>query len=413
MKLFKAICHFLIVLPLLLTCCINKQNAKTKSIDSDQDSIFIDTLSNESKSDLEIILSKSLSDGFDFPVGDSNGKGTYIFNSKKYNGWYIAVKTGESYELGIYTGEDWNGNGGGNTYRGQPVYSISNGKIIEAYDFGKPWGKVVFIEHYFLENAKLKKVYSLYAHLDSIMITKGNFVTKREQIGTIGNAEGMFAAHLHFEIRKDSMETFPVTYWPSSDGKDVNWIFEHYEKPSDFIASHRTLTCPFNESQIFLAFKDQYKMYQFKKGKVQDTFEIALSQNPIGHKERQGDNRLPEGEYRIIQKAKGPIGGDWGEYFGAAWIRLNYPNNYDARIGYQKGLITESQMNSILNANDHNQWPPKSTKLGGGIGIHGWYGNWDLNGSRHLTWGCISMQNNDLELLFDQINLNDKVLIFQ
>ena len=137
----------------------------------------------------------------------------------------------------------------------------------------------------------------------------------------------------------------------------------------------------------------------------------TIGQDPIGHKVRQGDNRLPEGEYRIIQKSKGPFSGKWAEYYGPAWMRINYPNNYDAENGYQKGLITKKERKSIIKANNTGKFPPKTTKLGGGIGIHGWICDWIADGTQNLTWGCISMHNNDLLELYKKMPLNTKIII--
>src|SRR5262245_55390426 len=59
-------------------------------------------------------------DGFDFPVGDRDGAGTYEgSDGRTHRGWYVATKFGEDYALGIHPGEDWNGRGGGNTDLGQ------------------------------------------------------------------------------------------------------------------------------------------------------------------------------------------------------------------------------------------------------------------------------------------------------
>src|ERR1044072_7527587 len=62
-------------------------------------------------------------DGFDFAVGDANGRGQYkdLVTGIDYDGWRINTHFAENYQLGIHTGEDWNGNGGGNTDMGQDV----------------------------------------------------------------------------------------------------------------------------------------------------------------------------------------------------------------------------------------------------------------------------------------------------
>src|SRR5262249_12194347 len=60
-------------------------------------------------------------DGFDFPIGDPEGRGSYTDKAtgKTYDGWYIATRFTEKYSMGIHTGEDWNGSGGGDTDLGQ------------------------------------------------------------------------------------------------------------------------------------------------------------------------------------------------------------------------------------------------------------------------------------------------------
>lgn len=87
------------------------------------------------------LLDPLLADGFDFPVGDVDGQGSYKskLNGKTYNGWYVATKFGESYSLGIHPGEDWNGIGGGDTDTGQPVWATAKGKVVDSKDYGSPW----------------------------------------------------------------------------------------------------------------------------------------------------------------------------------------------------------------------------------------------------------------------------------
>ena len=52
--------------------------------------------------------------GFDFAVGDANARGQYkdVATGTEYSGWRIDTHFAENYQLGIHTGEDWNGNGG-------------------------------------------------------------------------------------------------------------------------------------------------------------------------------------------------------------------------------------------------------------------------------------------------------------
>ncbi|MCX6269950.1 MAG: L,D-transpeptidase [Bacteroidetes bacterium] len=54
--------------------------------------------------------------------------------------------------------------------------------------------------------------------------------------------------------------------------------------------------------------------------------------------------------------------------------------------------------------------PPQDTPLGGGIGIHGWNGEWDES-DRYLTFGCISLHQKDLEELYDLVDTGTRIRI--
>jgi murein DD-endopeptidase MepM/ murein hydrolase activator NlpD len=353
-----------------------------------------------------------LADGFDFAVGDKDAKGAYTGASgKTYMGWYIATHTAEEYDLGIHTGEDWNGNGGGNSDLGQPVYCVAKGVVIAADNYGSPWGNIVMVEHRFIENNTLRTVYSQYAHLNKFTVEIGDTLTRRQVLGTIGDGNGAYLAHLHLEIRNEKMKGMAVDYWPSSNGKDQAWVKEHYEDASAFINAHRTLLVPEKEAAFIFVKKSEFQMHFFIDGQHKQTFEIALSQTPIGHKVEQGDNRLPEGHYNIIQKSQGPFPGDMGPFFGTGWMRLNYPNPFDTEAGYHKEWITQRQRVAMINAWNMGKEPSKGTRLGGGIGIHGWNGDWSGYGTRSLTWGCISMHNPDLTEFYDDVPKGTPILI--
>lgn len=165
-----------------------------------------------------------------------------------------------------------------------------------------------------------------------------------------------------------------------------------------------------NEDTLLVAYKSKYRMQLYYKGKLQKTYIIGLGQEPIGHKEQQGDNRTPEGDYRIIEKAVGPFTGA-NPYLGNRWMRINYPNSADARAGLAKEFITKTECDKIIAANKNGTQPLKTTKLGGGIGIHGWYGSWPGDDEQDITWGCISMQNEDVEDLYDRVGIQTRILI--
>ncbi|MEL6812546.1 MAG: M23 family metallopeptidase [Bacteroidota bacterium] len=119
---------------------------------------------------------------FDFPVGKPDAKGYY--NAQKF-------------QENNHLGDDWNGTGGGNTDLGDPIYVIANGYVNFAEDIGGGWGKVIRVVH--LYDGKLYE--SIYAHCEEILVSTGDLIKRGMQIGTIGNAGGIYFAHLHLEIR--------------------------------------------------------------------------------------------------------------------------------------------------------------------------------------------------------------------
>ena len=121
-----------------------------------------------------------------FPVGPPLAKG-----------YYNAQPFGENDHLG----DDWNGTGGGNSDLGDPVYAAASGWVGQSLDHGGGWGKVIRVVHRLPATDSLEFVETLYAHLDSMLVSRGEWVEAGQQIGTIGNADGAYWAHLHFELR--------------------------------------------------------------------------------------------------------------------------------------------------------------------------------------------------------------------
>ncbi len=354
-----------------------------------------------------------LADGFDFPVGDANGQGKYrSTGSKVLHAWRIAANFGENRPSGIQTGEDWDGEGDSDL--GQPVYSIGNGRVIYAQEDIAPLGKTVVIEHQFLENGKLTTVFSHYSRLQDVLVTKGQNVKRRVKIGTVGKGAGEdFPAYLHFEIRKANTAALGPEFSPSAERWSEEQIRAHSEAPSPFIKARRKLTHPATMPELLLAVKHRYQLHRFQNGAITKTYEIALSQSPAGHKLAEGDLRMPEGEYHIIQKAKGPFSGpSWMKYLGAAWLRIDYPNRADAADALSGNRITQPVHDAIERAHRTGKMPPQDSALGGGIGVHGWKSpGWNPAGDRRITWGCISLNEADLLKLTAETKLGTPIII--
>ena len=157
-------------------------------------------------------------DGFDMPVGKPDAVGYY-----RSRGLII----------GRHMGDDWNGNGGGNSDLGLPVYSTAHGLVVYARDARMGWGKTVIIRHVFWENQRWTYVDSFYTHLHQIFVREGQQVRRGHLVGSIGTNRGMYVAHLHFEIRKN----LRIGINQGSYRRDLS----NYYRPFEFISARRNL----------------------------------------------------------------------------------------------------------------------------------------------------------------------------
>ena len=159
-----------------------------------------------------------LADGFDLPIGKPDGRGYYKARGMRAHG---------------HLGEDWDGVGGGDTDLGDPVYCIGDGVVVFARDCHQGWGNVIIVRHAYREGLGVRNVDSLYGHLQKILVHRGQPVRRGQQIAAIGNAHGLYDAHLHLEVRKN------IAIGMSRDkfAQDSS----NYYDPSDFIMSHRHL----------------------------------------------------------------------------------------------------------------------------------------------------------------------------
>lgn len=135
-------------------------------------------------------------DGFDFPVGPREAP-------EPPDGYYSAVGLAdEDYYRTFrawHTGDDWNGPGPGDADLGLPVYAIAHGVVTAAGYYTPSWGNIVLLQHSLPNGSPL---WSQYAHLHERRVQAGQTVERGQIIGAIGKgANGMWAAHLHFEVR--------------------------------------------------------------------------------------------------------------------------------------------------------------------------------------------------------------------
>jgi murein L,D-transpeptidase YafK len=116
--------------------------------------------------------------------------------------------------------------------------------------------------------------------------------------------------------------------------------------------------------------KKERRLTLLSKGKVLKTYNIALGGNPDGPKERQGDNKTPEGTYIIDSRNK-------DSHYHLS-LHISYPNENDKKRAKKLGVSP-----------------------GGDIMIHGIKNGFSWAGDIHTevdwTKGCIAVTDEEIE----------------
>lgn len=155
-----------------------------------------------------------VTDGYQAPVGDSLS----YRGDPSPSPWHISLAFAIWYLLmgksaAIHTGDDWSMEPGGGY--GQPVVAIANGVVTFAQDVAtSSWRNLVVIQHR-QPNGEIR--HSRYGHLQRIDVKVGQWVIRGQQIGTVGDAGGLFYPHLHADLGRGSVLLNNPTYWPGDN----------------------------------------------------------------------------------------------------------------------------------------------------------------------------------------------------
>ena len=123
---------------------------------------------------------------------------------------------------------------------------------------------------------------------------------------------------------------------------------------------------------------------------------VVLGKNHAD-KQREGDLATPEGEFYICMKNPD------SKYH--RFLGLSYPNVEDAERGLRDKLITLAEYDQIRDAIARRGCPPWKTALGGEVGLHG--------PSPNVTWthGCLALAVEQIERLYELLDIGDEVII--
>ena len=123
--------------------------------------------------------------------------------------------------------------------------------------------------------------------------------------------------------------------------------------------------------------KSESRLYLIRDEEVFASYNVVFGANPQGHKEREGDERTPEGRYYLTYK--NPNSG-----FHRS-IHISYPNAEDREHARQLGVDP-----------------------GGDIMIHGQKNGkeWLSRFSGFVNWtdGCVALSNSDMDEVWDAID---------
>ncbi len=116
-----------------------------------------------------------------------------------------------------------------------------------------------------------------------------------------------------------------------------------------------------------------------------------------GTKKKQGDRTTPNGDYYIC------VRNDKSAYHLS--LGLSYPDKAAADRGFESGIISKEEKDTIYSAIDRKVCPPWDTALGGAIMIHGNY-------QKGIpTAGCVAVSDDVMDILWPYGQLGIKVSV--
>jgi len=266
---------------------------------------------------------------------------------------------------------------------GLTVRTAAAGVVVRA-GFDEPGRGAVEIEHTWYDSTGKHRTRSTYGGLERVDVAAGESLSRRQAVGAMPSDAARHRL-LQFQL-SDSAE------------------------PRAFIQAHGSTFVPADEPVLLLLDPASDSLTWVERGEAKATYSVAWGQLP-GAKREEGDLRTPRGLYFVVSKARGEFGGTYGAYYGGHWIKVNYPGPHDAVRGLAEGWIDEATATKINERWAARKLTPQTTRLGSGIGLHGWAAEWDDAESRGKSFGCVVLHNRDIAALYDRIPEGTAVMI--
>jgi murein L,D-transpeptidase YafK len=144
-------------------------------------------------------------------------------------------------------------------------------------------------------------------------------------------------------------------------------------------------------------YKRIHKLELWSSGKLVKAYKVGLGNKGLADKSGLDDHLTPEGTFYICMR------NTYSKYH--LFLGISYPNQSAAERGLKNGIISEAQHDQIIRSNQRFQCPPWNTHLGGAVGIHGHGSDSDW------TWGCVALEDTDIDELWVACPIGTPVII--
>ena len=138
------------------------------------------------------------------------------------------------------------------------------------------------------------------------------------------------------------------------------------------------------KADFVLVVKSEAKLYLINNDKVLNEYKVVFGANPKGHKQKEGDERTPEGSYILDYKKADSA------FYKA--IHISYPNEKDKKRAREAGVNPGGANMSHGQKN--------------GLGWFPWL-------TQHFNWtdGCIAVSNSAMDEIWDAISVGTPIEI--
>jgi tetratricopeptide (TPR) repeat protein len=202
-------------------------------------------------------------------------------------------------------------------------------------------------------------------HLNNVAVKDKTIATQQSQIEILQQTQIETLQQKDKMIAKQQSQIETLQQEVENKGNEIFTLQKKIE-----VFEQKVFLIQKGPAEKILIEKKERRLTLISRGEVLKTYKIALGGNPIGPKERQGDNKTPEGIYIIDSRNKD------SRYHQS--LHISYPNEKDKQRAKELGVSP-----------------------GGDIMIHGIKNGFSWVGDSHTevdwTKGCIAVTDEEIE----------------